>query len=96
MLGLFITGLGVASMYPMILSLVIGSAGGSTVEASAFSSLASGVAILFLPLILGRLADAVGIHSAYLIVLLLLAIAFVIIQATVRLTRLDAKSVHAS
>jgi fucose permease len=96
MLGLFITGLGVASMYPMILSLAIGSAGGSTVEASAFSSLASGVAILFLPLILGRLADAVGIHSAYLIVLLLLAIAFVIIQATVRLTHLDPKGLPAS
>jgi fucose permease len=86
MLGLFITGLGVASLYPMILSLAIGSAGGSTVQASAFSSLASGVAILLLPLLLGRLADAVGIHAAYIVVPVLLAIAFLIVQGTVRLT----------
>ncbi len=86
MLGLFITGLGVASLYPMILSLAIGSAGAATVQASAFSSLASGVAILLLPLFLGRLADAVGIHTAYIVVLVLLAIAFFIVQATVRLT----------
>ena len=85
MLGLFITGLGVASLYPLILSLAIGSAGGGTVQASAFSSLASGVAIFSLPLILGRLADAVGIHEAYLLVLLLLVMAFLIIQATARL-----------
>ena len=86
MLGLFITGLGVASLYPLILSLAIGSAGGGTVQASAFSSLAPGVAIFFLPLTLGRIADAVGIHRAYVLVLLLLAIAFLMVQATARLT----------
>ncbi len=86
MAGLFVTGLGVASLYPLILSLAIGSAGGGTVQASAFSSLASGVAIFFLPLILGRLADAVGIHQAYVLVLLLLAMAFLMIQATARFT----------
>ncbi len=89
MLGLFITGLGVASLYPMILSLAIGSAGSNTVQASAFASLASGVAILLLPLLLGRIADAVGIRSAYVIILVLLAIAFSIIQLTVQLTRTD-------
>jgi fucose permease len=86
MAGLFVTGLGVASLYPLILSLAIGSAGGGTVQASAFSSLASGVAIFFLPLILGRLADAFGIHRAYVLVLLLLAIAFLMVQATARFT----------
>jgi MFS family permease len=84
MFGLFITGLGVASLYPLTLSLAIGSAGSGTVKASALSSLASGVAIFFLPLLLGRLADAVGIHPAYMLVLLLLAIAFVIVQLTAR------------
>ncbi len=82
MIGLFITGLGVASLYPLTLSLAIGSAGSGTVKASASSSLASGVAIFFLPLILGRLADAVGIHLAYMLVLLLLAIALIIVGAT--------------
>ena len=89
MLGLLVTGLGVASLYPLILSLAIGAARPGTVQASAFSSLASGVAIFSLPLVLGRLADAVGIHGAYILVLLLLIIAFGIIQATVRIPRLN-------
>ena len=85
--GLFITGVGVSSLYPLILSLTIGSAIGSTERASAFSSLASGVAIFCLPLILGRLADAVGIRSAYAIINILLVIAFLIIQVTARFNR---------
>jgi fucose permease len=70
--GLFISGLGVASMYPLILSLAIGAAGDKTIQASARATLASGVAILALPLVLGRLADGVGIHLAYGVVVLLL------------------------
>ena len=84
--GLFITGLGVSCLYPLILSLALASARGSTDRASALSSLASGVAILFLPLILGRLADAVGIRAAYVVIIVLLVAAFVIIQGTVRLS----------
>ncbi len=80
--GLCLTGLGVASLYPLILALAIGSAGTSTVRASALSSLASGTAIFALPLILGRLADAVGIRSAYVVIIALLVAAFVIIQVT--------------
>jgi fucose permease len=84
-IGLFVTGLGVASLYPLILSLAIGAAGRKSVQASARASLASGVAILALPLVLGRLADAVGIHQAYGVVILLLVGAFLIIQLAVRL-----------
>jgi len=51
--GLFVTGLGVASLYPLILSLAIGAANGQTVQASARATLASGTAILTLPLMLG-------------------------------------------
>ena len=78
--------LGVACLYPLILSLALASAGGSTDRASALSSLASGVAILFLPLILGRLADAVGIRQAYSVIIVLLVIAFAIILGTARIT----------
>jgi fucose permease len=70
--GLFLTGLGVASMYPLLLSLAIGAADGNTVQASARGTLASGTAIFFLPLVLGRVADAVGIRSAYGVVFALL------------------------
>lgn len=71
--GLFITGLGVANFYPLLLSLAIGAANGNTTQAGARATLASGTAILILPLALGSLADSVGIHQAYGIVVLLLA-----------------------
>lgn len=78
--GLFITGLGVASLYPLILSMAMAAAGNNTVKASARATLASGTAILALPLILGRLADAVGIWQAYGVVILLLLGVFLITQ----------------
>jgi fucose permease len=84
--GLFVTGLGIASLYPLILSLAIGAAGSNTVQASARATLASGLAILTLPLVLGRLADAVGIGLAYGVVIFLLAGVFLIIQVAGRLS----------
>jgi fucose permease len=78
--GLFITGLGVASMYPLILSLAMGTAPNNTIQASARATLASGTAILTLPLVLGRLADAIGIRLAYGVVALLLLGVFLMIQ----------------
>jgi len=86
--GLFLTGLGVASLYPLLLSLAIGAANGNTVQASARTTLASGTAILALPLVLGRLADAVGIRSAYGVVVLLLISVFLISQITGRISRI--------
>jgi len=80
--GLFITGLGVANLYPLILSLAINAADGNTVQAGARATLASGTAILALPLALGRLADAIGIQSAYgLVIVLLASIFFIILMA---------------
>jgi fucose permease len=84
--GLFFTGLGVASLYPLLLSLAIGAADGSTVQASARATLASGTAILALPLVLGRLADAFGIRSAYSVVLVLLISVFLISQIAGRVS----------
>jgi fucose permease len=84
LVGLFVTGLGVASLYPMILSLAIGTASDSTVQASVRATLASGTAILALPLVLGRLADMVGIRQAYGVVAFLLISVFLIILITRR------------
>jgi fucose permease len=70
--GLFITGLGVANFYPLILTLAIGAANGDTTQAGARATLASGTAILILPMALGSLADVTSIHQAYGIVVLLL------------------------
>jgi fucose permease len=69
--GLFIAGLGIADLYPLLLSLAINASNGNSVQAGARGTLASGTAVLALPLALGRLADAVGIRSAYAIVILL-------------------------
>jgi fucose permease len=70
--GLFITGLGVANFYPLTLSLAIGAANGDTTQAGARATLASGTAILILPMALGGLADSTNIHQAYGIVVVLL------------------------
>jgi len=83
--GLFITGLGVANLYPLVLSLAINASNGNSVQAGARATLASGTAILALPLALGRLADAVGIRSAYAIVILLLVSIFLINQIAGRI-----------
>ena len=92
--GLFITGLGVANFYPLILSLAIGAANGNTDQAGARATLASGTAILILPLALGRLADAVGIHQAYAIVILLLISVFLTHQAAQRLSLAQRKVIE--
>lgn len=84
--GLFVTGLGVSALYPLIISLALGTAGSNIDRASALGSLASGTAIFLLPLILGRLADAVGIRSAYGVIVLLIITAFAIILWTARST----------
>ncbi len=85
--GLFLTGLGVANLYPLILSMAIAAARGDAVLAGARATLASGTAILALPLVLGRLADAVGIRPAFGIVAALLICALVLIQAAGRRAR---------
>ena len=82
--GLFVTGLGVAGLYPLNLSMAMGAAGDDTVTAGSRSTLASGVAIFSLPLLLGRLADATGIRRAYAVVLVLAVGVLVINLATAR------------
>ncbi|RPI58408.1 MAG: MFS transporter [Chloroflexi bacterium] len=72
LVGLFLTGLGVANLYPLILSQAMGAAADRAVRASARATLASGTAILALPLALGRLADLIGLRPAYGVVALLL------------------------
>jgi MFS family permease len=73
--GLFVAGLGTANLYPLTLSLAVGAAPGLSDVASARASLASGTAILALPLLLGSLADSIGLRPAYSVVFLLLMLA---------------------
>lgn len=84
MLAMFISGLGIASLYPLITALAIGSAPNNTVKASLRGTLASGVAVLLLPLVLGSLADIFGIWKAYGIVGVLLIGDLLIMLCTIR------------
>ena len=77
MIGLFLSGLGVANLYPQVLAMAVGAALNLTDIASARASLASGGAILTLPLLLGGLADLFGLRYAYGLVVVLVLVAVV-------------------
>jgi fucose permease len=81
--GLFVLGLGVALLYPLTLGFAIGVAGERGDAASARFMLAVGLAIVSMPILLGALADEVGLHRAHLMVPALAALAllcFVVAQ----------------
>lgn len=77
--GLAVTGLGVAMLFPLSLSLAMASAPGLSEVASARASMAGGVAVLLAPYALATLADAVGVRPGFLIVLALLGAALVVV-----------------
>ncbi|MDO8567506.1 MAG: MFS transporter, partial [Dehalococcoidales bacterium] len=77
--GLFITGLGIANLYPLTLSVAVGLAAGQTNQASARASLGVGAALLTAPLLLGWLADRFGLQNAYGIFLVFIIAAFVVV-----------------
>ena len=72
--GLAVTGLGIAMLYPTIVSLVIATWPQAPDQAAARAALASGLAIGVTPFLLGRLSDAIGLRAAYLIVPALLVV----------------------
>lgn len=85
--GLFLLGLGIALLYPVTLGMAIGSAGRLGEQASARASLASGLAILIVPMALGALADGVGLWLACLILPVLAAVSAVTFRIARRLDR---------
>jgi predicted MFS family arabinose efflux permease len=72
--GLFLTGAGIANLYPLVLSLAIGTAPTASDLASARAVLASATAIGIAPLILGWLADQTGIDRASAVMVALLVL----------------------
>ncbi len=73
-LGLFVIGLGMSNLFPLAMAAAVGSASERANTASARISLGAGLAILIVPLVLGRFADHVGIFNAYGLVAVLLVI----------------------
>lgn len=80
--GLFIAGLGVANLFPFLLSIAMGIAGPASDLASARITLGTGSAILLAPLTLGWLADRAGISAAYLLVALFFVVTIAVVLAT--------------
>ncbi len=75
LVGLAILGLGESTIYPLALTSAINISNGRTAKATSTMSLSTGSAIFFAPLILGVVADRIGILNAYGIVLFLVVIA---------------------
>jgi predicted MFS family arabinose efflux permease len=81
-LGLFITGLGIANMYPLTLSIAIGLAQDQSNLASARISMGVGTALLTAPLLLGWLADRLSLQTAYGMVVVLMIVAFALVAGS--------------
>ena len=77
LVGLFVTGIGIATLYPLALAQALASAPGRSATASARATLASATAIGIAPLLLGGLADHVGIDAAYATVAVLVVLAVI-------------------
>ncbi|MEV8378207.1 MFS transporter [Kribbella sp. NPDC056861] len=77
-IGLGVAGLGVATMYPIVLADLISIPGVSPAHLSSLSACASGVAILLAPAALAALAGVLELRAAFLIPLPLLVILLLI------------------
>ncbi len=68
-LGLFVAGVGVASLYPVGVALALETAPGQPATAGARLTIASGGAILTAPFVLGVVSDAVGVIAGWSMIL---------------------------
>lgn len=69
--GLFIAGLGISNLFPLTFSATANRIPQYSDIASARAAFGGGMAIFFAPLILGRIADIVGLQRAYSVILVL-------------------------
>lgn len=85
--GLLITGLGVANLFPLTLAAATSISPRNADSASSRVALAAGIAIFIAPLLLGRLADTMGIQRAYGIIAVLVVLALAMAGLAGRLHR---------
>lgn len=81
LIALFVIGLGISIQFALSSIRLIGFSDGRPDLAIGRTSLAAGVAIAGAPFLLGLLGDSFGISRAYIMVFVLIAIAFVIVKA---------------
>jgi fucose permease len=82
LLGLLIMGLGESNVYPNCLSQALAAASRTTEKAAARMSLSTGGATLLAPLLLGLLADRMGIARAYGFVAVCLILAAAVLSSS--------------
>jgi MFS family permease len=83
-IGLFVAGLGLAGMWPIGVAVALQDSPKASYEAAARATLASGVAVLVAPSLLGLLSDHVGVVSAWPIILLMAAAGLAVLAITPR------------
>jgi MFS family permease len=83
--GLFLCGAGIANLYPLSLALTLGAARQHGDLANARTQLLGGVLVIVAPYLLGSLADHVGLHAAFGIEPVLIAVSAVLLLAGGRL-----------
>jgi MFS family permease len=79
LLGLLLIGIGIGIHWPLGVARTVRASGGMTDRASAAASISASIAIAIAPFALGVLADIAGVHTAFLLVPLLLTTALVIL-----------------
>lgn len=84
LVGLVLLGLGVAALFPLGLSLAVAAAPHRAAEVSGRCVVAGSAAVLLGPLVVGQLADGVGLRPALVVVPAALLGAAVLLRRVVR------------
>jgi predicted MFS family arabinose efflux permease len=79
LVAMFLTGVGLALVWPLSISRIIRAAAGQADRASALALAFTTTAIGLAPFVLGALAGAVGVHLAFLVVPVLLAVTLALV-----------------
>jgi len=84
-LGMCAVGIGLGVQWPMGVARAVRASDGLTDRAAAYCSISASIAIIIAPVLLGILADHVGLHTAFLIVpcFMVLALALLLVRPEV-------------
>lgn len=85
--GLVVLGLGIAALFPLALALAVGAAPGRATTVSGRCVVAGSAAVLLGPLVVGQLADRVGLRAALTLVPVAALASAGALQSVVRLGR---------
>jgi fucose permease len=78
LIGLTIAGLGISNLFPLSLSVAVATAPDQPAATSARMTLAGGLAIFCAPMILGGVADQIGLRGAFALVPFLVGTALLV------------------